>query len=89
MENKFILSEELKSCINICVVNLLMCTDAVTLVLYNTIVIFCDMPVIPGGQYGLAVLAFFTVSCGGMAVGAIFGLLTALITKTTQECRGV
>jgi NhaP-type Na+/H+ or K+/H+ antiporter len=66
-----------------------MCTDAVTIVLYNTIVTFCDMPVIPGGQYGLAVLAFFTVSCGGIAVGAVCGLLTALITKTTQECRGV
>jgi hypothetical protein len=37
----------------------------------------------------LAILAFFTVSCGGIAVGAIFGLLTALITRTTQECRGV
>lgn len=63
--------------------------DAVTIVLYNTIVTFCDMPVIPGGQYGLAVLAFFTVSCGGIAVGAVCGLLTALITKTTQECRVV
>jgi len=66
-----------------------MCPDAVTIVLYNTIVTFLDMPVIPGGQYGLAVLAFFTVSFGGIAVGAIHGLLTALITKTTQECRGV
>jgi hypothetical protein len=36
----------------------------------------------------LAILAFFTVSCGGIAVGAIFGLITALITRTTQECRG-
>jgi NhaP-type Na+/H+ or K+/H+ antiporter len=66
-----------------------MCTDAVTIVLYNTIVTFCDMPVIPGSQYGLAVLAFFTVSCGGIAVGAVCGLLTALITRTTQECRGM
>jgi NhaP-type Na+/H+ or K+/H+ antiporter len=62
--------------------------DAVTIVLYNTMVTFCEMPEIPGGQYGLAILAFFTVSCGGIAVGAIFGLITALITRTTQECRG-
>nr|BAU68126.1 NHE6/7 [Nasutitermes takasagoensis] len=63
--------------------------DAVTIVLYNTIVTFCHMPVIPPGQYGMAVLAFFSVSLGGIAVGVIFGLLTALITKTTQECRVV
>ncbi|XP_023714709.1 Na(+)/H(+) exchanger beta isoform X2 [Cryptotermes secundus] len=63
--------------------------DAVTIVLYNTMVTFCEMPEIPVGQYGLAILAFFTVSCGGIAVGAIFGLLTALITRTTQECRVV
>lgn len=66
-----------------------MCTDAVTIVLYNTMVTFCEMPIISGGQYGLSVLAFFTVSFGGITVGAMFGLLTALITKTTQECRGM
>jgi NhaP-type Na+/H+ or K+/H+ antiporter len=64
-------------------------TDAVTIVLYNTMVTFCEMPEIPVGQYGLAILAFFTVSCGGIAVGAIFGLVTALITRTTQEIRGM
>ncbi|XP_069692630.1 Na(+)/H(+) exchanger beta-like isoform X1 [Periplaneta americana] len=63
--------------------------DAVTVVLYTTMVTFCEMPVIAGEQYGLAVVAFFTVSCGGIIVGALFGLLTALITKTTQECRVV
>jgi NhaP-type Na+/H+ or K+/H+ antiporter len=66
-----------------------MLTDAVTIVLYNTMVTFCEMPEIPVEQYGLAILAFFAVSCGGIVVGAIFGLLTALITRTTQECRGV
>jgi NhaP-type Na+/H+ or K+/H+ antiporter len=67
---------------------MILLADAVTIVLYNTMVTFCEMPEIPGGQYGLAILAFFTVSCGGIAVGAIFGLITALITRTTQECRG-
>lgn len=63
--------------------------DAVTVVLYTTMVTFSEMQVIPGEQYGLAVVAFFTVSCGGIVVGVLFGLLTALITKTTQECRVV
>ncbi|KAF4527107.1 hypothetical protein B566_EDAN013741, partial [Ephemera danica] len=63
--------------------------DAVTVVLYTTMVTFTAMPVIHGEQYALAVLAFFTVSFGGLAVGVVFGLLTALITKTTEDCRVV
>jgi NhaP-type Na+/H+ or K+/H+ antiporter len=52
-------------------------------------VAFTEMPVIHGDQYALAVLSFFTSSCGGLTVGVIHGLLTALITKTTQDVRGI
>lgn len=63
--------------------------DAVTVVLYTTMVTFIEMPHIPSEQYALASLAFFTVSLGGMIVGVAFGLLTALVTKTTTNCRVV
>lgn len=63
--------------------------DAVTVVLYTTMVTFIEMPHIPSEQYALASLAFFTVSLGGMIVGVAFGLLTALVTKTTTNCRGM
>ncbi|XP_059472583.1 sodium/hydrogen exchanger 2-like isoform X2 [Neocloeon triangulifer] len=63
--------------------------DAVTVVLYTTMVAFTEMTTIHGEQYALAILSFFTVSCGGLFVGIIGGLLTALITKTTQDVRVV
>lgn len=63
-------------------------TDAVTVVLYTTTVTFTRMPEIHGTQYGLALVAFFTVSLGGLLIGILFGLLTALLTKTTQDVRG-
>nr|CAD7261720.1 unnamed protein product [Timema shepardi] len=63
--------------------------DAVTVVLYTTMVTFSEMSSIPSEQYLLATLGFFTVSLGGCCVGVIFGLLTALLTKATQDCRVV
>ncbi|XP_067002933.2 probable Na(+)/H(+) antiporter nhx-9 [Anabrus simplex] len=63
--------------------------DAVTVVLYTTMVTFCEMPHIPNEQYLLATLAFFTVSLGGAAVGVVFGLISALVTRTTNDCRVV
>lgn len=63
-------------------------TDAVTIVLYTTTVTFTEMKNIDGSQFGLAIVAFFTVSLGGLVIGIFFGLVTALITKTTQDVRG-
>ncbi|GLG96103.1 Sodium/hydrogen exchanger, partial [Gryllus bimaculatus] len=63
--------------------------DAVTVVLYTTMATFYEMPHIPNEQYLLATLAFFTVSLGGAVVGVIFGLISALITRTTVHCRVV
>ena len=43
---------------------------------------------VDGSQFGLAIVAFFTTSFGGLVIGIFFGLITALITKTTQDVRG-
>lgn len=59
-----------------------------TVVLYTTMVTFAELPEVHGEQYVLAVLAFFTVSLGGLSLGVVFGLVTALITRTTQDVRG-
>ncbi|KAL0280529.1 UNVERIFIED_CONTAM: hypothetical protein PYX00_001793 [Menopon gallinae] len=63
--------------------------DAVTVVLYTTTVTFTEMSKIDGIQYGLAFIAFFTVSIGGLVIGIFFGLLSALLTKTTKDVRVV
>ncbi|XP_037077775.1 Na(+)/H(+) exchanger beta-like [Pollicipes pollicipes] len=61
--------------------------DAVTVVLYNAMVAFAgqDGEVITYDQLLLAVAAFFCVSLGGLTIGIIFGVLTAIITKHTSE----
>lgn len=43
---------------------------------------------VSGEQYLLGVASFFTVSLGGLVIGIFFGLITALITRTTREVRG-
>ena len=37
----------------------------------------------------LGLVSFLTISLGGLAVGIIHGLITALITKTTSQVRGI
>ena len=39
-------------------------------------------------QIGMGIAAFFTVSLGGLAIGLIFGVLTAIFTKYTKQVRG-
>ncbi|XP_037077442.1 Na(+)/H(+) exchanger beta-like, partial [Pollicipes pollicipes] len=65
--------------------------DAVTVVLYNAMVAFTGMEGedIAYDQILLAVAAFFCVSLGGLAIGIIFGVLTAVITKYTPDVRVV
>ncbi|KAL3847975.1 hypothetical protein ACJMK2_018862 [Sinanodonta woodiana] len=63
--------------------------DAVTVVLYNMTNTFNLMPYITIDQIILGIVAFFVVSLGGMTVGLMFGILTAIITKYTQHCRVV
>ncbi len=40
-------------------------------------------------EIALGVASFFTVALGGLSIGIIIGFLTALITKTTSEVRGI
>ncbi|KAK3583646.1 hypothetical protein CHS0354_021383 [Potamilus streckersoni] len=63
--------------------------DAVTVVLYNMTNTFNLMPYITIDQVILGIVAFFVVSLGGMAIGLMFGILTAIITKYSQHCRVV
>ncbi|XP_063216017.1 sodium/hydrogen exchanger 2-like isoform X2 [Bacillus rossius redtenbacheri] len=63
--------------------------DAVTVVLYTTMVTFSEMGEIPSNQYLMATAGFLTVNLGGCVVGVLFGLVTALLTRATEECRVV
>ncbi|ESN91489.1 hypothetical protein HELRODRAFT_70084, partial [Helobdella robusta] len=64
--------------------------DAVTVVLYNTITTLSLMGGdIPVSEIGMAIAAFFVVSLGGLTIGLIFGLLSALITRLMMHIRVV
>ena len=63
--------------------------DAVTVVLYKTFNAFTTMSEINLEHYILAAGAFFTVSLGGIALGALCGCLSCLITKYTRHTRVV
>ena len=58
--------------------------------MYNAMVVFANSEDVPitYDQVLLAIAAFFCVSLGGLAIGVIFGLLTAVITKYTPDVRG-
>ena len=64
--------------------------DAVTVVLYNAMVALAgqELDSVSYDQLLLAVAAFFCVSLGGLAIGIVFGIITALITKHTSELPG-
>lgn len=60
-----------------------------TVVLYSMMVVFAQMEGnVSGEQYALGIVSFFTISLGGLGIGIVCGLLTALITRTTSEVRG-
>ena len=63
--------------------------DAVTVVLYTMMVALATMEHVSGSQYALGCAALLTVSFGGLAIGVVCGLLTALITRTTSDVRVV
>ena len=37
----------------------------------------------------MAFAAFFTVSLGGLTIGLLFGIVTAIVTRWTQHVRGM
>ncbi|XP_033104347.1 Na(+)/H(+) exchanger beta-like isoform X2 [Anneissia japonica] len=63
--------------------------DAVTVVLYNMMVAFMALDVIPASQVVLGVFSFFTISLGGLVIGIIIGMLSAFMTKFTRHVRVV
>lgn len=63
--------------------------DAVVITLYNMITTFAALPVISAKDIVIGLFSFFTVSCGGLVIGVIYGAVTALITKTTSTVRVV
>ncbi|KAK3095369.1 hypothetical protein FSP39_013836 [Pinctada imbricata] len=63
--------------------------DAVTVVLYNMMKEFNSMSVVPVAEIFKGLLAFFITSLGGLSIGIVFGVLTAIITKYTGTVRVV
>ncbi|GBM69266.1 Na(+)/H(+) exchanger protein 7, partial [Araneus ventricosus] len=63
--------------------------DAVTIVLYMMMVGFSKADYITAEQIGLGFAAFICVSLGGLAIGILMGVVTALITKHTEDVRVV
>ncbi|XP_071165324.1 sodium/hydrogen exchanger 1-like isoform X1 [Mytilus edulis] len=62
--------------------------DAVTVVIYNTMKTFNLMePEIPVSEVFLGIVSFFVVSFGGIGIGVVFGMITAVITKYTEHVR--
>ncbi|KAF8793442.1 Sodium/hydrogen exchanger 2 like protein [Argiope bruennichi] len=63
--------------------------DAVTIVLYMMMVGFSKADYITAEQIGLGFAAFICVSLGGLAIGILMGVITALVTKHTEDVRVV
>ncbi|VDQ03566.1 unnamed protein product [Trichobilharzia regenti] len=55
--------------------------DAITIVLYEIMVEFTGKKEVTGGQIGIGIASFFTVSLGGLLIGVVFGIVTCLITR--------
>ncbi|XP_014669299.1 PREDICTED: Na(+)/H(+) exchanger beta-like isoform X2 [Priapulus caudatus] len=63
--------------------------DAVTVVMYNMMSSFLLMDTIDAGQIALGFASFFVVSLGGIGVGLVHGIVTALSTKYTKHTRAM
>lgn len=65
--------------------------DGVAVVFYKTMSTFTAMENdhihIGVEQYIMGVVSFFTIALGGLFVGILVGLISALITRTTQDVR--
>merc|ERR1719259_1438209 len=61
--------------------------DGVTVVVYNNLVVFMGMENVKAVDIVLSITAFFVVSLVGAFIGLVYGLLTALVTRTTTTVR--
>ncbi|KAG5454745.1 Sodium/hydrogen exchanger 3 [Clonorchis sinensis] len=55
--------------------------DAVIVALYGTVTSFSHLEQVTATHVMYAVLSLFTVSIGGLVIGALFGLVTCLVTR--------
>lgn len=61
--------------------------DAVTVVLYRMFEAFASQETVTGEDIGVGIGSFFVVSLGGLGIGVVFGILTALLTRFTDHVR--
>jgi len=59
--------------------------DAVTVVLYNTMIEYNAMTYVSPKQVGLGFATFFAVSLGGLGIGVFVGIVTCLFTRFTND----
>lgn len=60
--------------------------DAVVITVYNCISIFASSTsLITISNVSLGMMNFFTVSCGGLIIGLLWGMITSLITRFTRH----
>jgi NhaP-type Na+/H+ or K+/H+ antiporter len=60
----------------------------VTVVLYKVMQTLNLMDEISAGQIILGIVKFFVVCIGGLLIGALFGIITALVTRVTKHVGG-
>lgn len=63
--------------------------DAVVITIYNVITTITSVGVVNVTDILMGIASFFSVSLGGVSVGIAFGIITALITKTTKKVQVV
>lgn len=63
--------------------------DAVVITIYNVITTITNAGSINATDILLGIASFFTVSLGGVSIGILFGILTALMTRTTKRVQVV
>ncbi|CAJ0584031.1 unnamed protein product, partial [Mesorhabditis spiculigera] len=63
--------------------------DAVTVVCYNLVIEFKDLPSIRFLDCLMGLLAFLCVALGGLAIGLFCGAMSAFVTKFTEHVRVV
>lgn len=59
--------------------------DAVTMVLYRIMSEFVNVTKISLADFVLVIGCFFTISSGGLLLGCVFGILTCLITRFSDD----
>ncbi len=62
--------------------------DAVVIVLHHLMSAFVTVEIVTARDVIKGFISFFLISGGGLAVGIIFGVLTAIITLHTTNVRG-